>query len=66
LTDRAIDVEQALTEFVQCGAALEDEVVAELDLREEQPVPATRSEGCGQSNGTAIECCLCGGRRRRS
>ena len=40
LSDRAIGVEQALAEFVQRGAAPEDEVVAELNLREEQPMSA--------------------------
>ena len=40
LSDRAIGVEQALAEFVQRRAAPEDEVVAELDLREEQPMLA--------------------------
>ena len=35
LSNCAIGVEQALTEFVQCRAAPEDEVVAELYLREE-------------------------------
>ena len=29
-------IEQAFTEVIQCRAAMEDEVVAELDLREEQ------------------------------
>ena len=40
LSDCAIGIEQALAEFVQCRAATEDEVVAELDLREEQPMLA--------------------------
>ena len=34
LPDRAIGVEQALTEFIECCAAIKDEVVAEFDLRE--------------------------------
>src|SRR6516164_5928348 len=41
LSDRSIGVEQTLTEVVQGRAAAEDQVVAEFDLREEQPVPAT-------------------------
>src|SRR5215207_1470056 len=39
-SDRAIGVEQTLAELVQRRAAPEDEVVAELDLREEQPMLA--------------------------
>ena len=38
LSDCSICVEQPFTEIVQCRAATEDEVVAKLDLREEQPV----------------------------
>jgi hypothetical protein len=41
LTDRAIGVKQAFAQFVQRRAASEDEIVAELDLREEQPMLAT-------------------------
>ena len=40
LSDCSIGVEQAFAEIVQCRAATEDEVVAKLDLREEQPVLA--------------------------
>jgi hypothetical protein len=40
LTDRAIGVKQAFAQFVQRRAASEDEIVAELDLREEQPMLA--------------------------
>ena len=42
LPDCSIGIEQAFTEVVQCRAAMEDEVVAELDLREEQPMLAAR------------------------
>ena len=41
-SDGSIGVKQAFAEHVQCGAATEDEIVAELDLREEQPVLAAR------------------------
>src|SRR5205085_8035365 len=34
LPDRAIGVEQALTEFIECCAAIKDEIVTEFDLRE--------------------------------
>jgi hypothetical protein len=40
LTDRAIGVKQVFAQFVQRRAASEDEIVAELDLREEQPMLA--------------------------
>ena len=40
LPDCSIGIEQAFTEVVPCRAAMEDEVVAELDLREEQPMLA--------------------------
>ena len=42
LSDRSIGVEQPLAEIVQRRAAMKDEVVAELDLREEQPMLAAR------------------------
>jgi hypothetical protein len=42
LADRSIGIEQALPKLVQRRAAMEDEVVAELDLREEQPMLAAR------------------------
>src|SRR5437870_3702690 len=50
LSDGSIGVEQTLTELVQGRAPAEDEVVAEFDLREEQPVSATRlfSLSCGE------------------
>src|SRR4029077_7533375 len=38
LADVSSGVEQTFAEIVQRGAAAEDEVVAVLDLREEQPV----------------------------
>ena len=49
-SDGSIGVKQAFAEHVQCGAATEDEVVAELDLREEQPALATRllALSCGE------------------
>ena len=50
LADGSIGVEQTFAELVQRGAATEDQVVAELDLREEQPVLAARmfSLSCGE------------------
>ena len=50
LADGSIGVEQTFAEIVQRGAAAEDEVVAVLDLREEQPVLAARvfSLPCGE------------------
>ena len=38
LADGAVGVEQALAELVESGSPLKDQVVAEFDLREEQPV----------------------------
>ena len=40
LPERALGIEQELAEFVERRAALEDEVVAELNLREEEPMLA--------------------------
>src|SRR6476619_1674002 len=40
LTDCLIGIEQALAKIIQSRAAMEDEVVAIFDLREEQPVLA--------------------------
>ena len=40
LSDGSVHVEQALGELVDSGAAEEDQVVAKLDLREEEPVLA--------------------------
>src|SRR5262249_35245675 len=40
LPDGPIGVEQAFAELVEGGAAPEDQIVAELDLREEQPMLA--------------------------
>jgi hypothetical protein len=50
LADGSIGVEQTFAEIIQRGAATEDEVVAVLDLREEQPVLAARmfSLSCGE------------------
>ena len=42
LSDRSISIEQSLAEVVQCCTTTEDEVVAELDLREEQPMLTAR------------------------
>jgi hypothetical protein len=49
LSNGSIGVEQTLAELVQCRAEAKDDVVAELDLREEQPVPTARflSLSCG-------------------
>src|SRR5215472_192745 len=38
LADGAVGVEQALAELVESGSPIKDQVVAEFDLREEQPV----------------------------
>jgi hypothetical protein len=35
LTDGAVGVEETVTEFVECSAPVEDQVVAVFDLREE-------------------------------
>ncbi len=50
LADCSIGIEQALAEIIQCGATTEDEVVAVLDLREEQPMLAAcmLSLSCGE------------------
>lgn len=42
LADGPVGVEQAFAQFVERGAATKDQIVAEFDLREEQPVPAAR------------------------
>jgi hypothetical protein len=42
LSDGSIGIEQTLAKLVQGRAATEDEVVAEFNLREEQPVSAPR------------------------
>jgi hypothetical protein len=42
LADGAVGVKETLTEFVERGATVKDQVVAELDLREEQSVLASR------------------------
>ena len=38
LPDGAVDVERALAELVESASPIKDQVVAEFDLREEQPV----------------------------
>src|SRR5215469_9637496 len=38
LADGAVGVEQALAELIESGSPIKDQVVAEFDLREEQPV----------------------------
>src|SRR6476646_856057 len=50
LADCPIGIEQALAEIIQCRTTTEDEVVAVLDLREEQPVLAARmlAFSCGE------------------
>ena len=40
LSDGAIHVQQSFGELVDCGTAVEDQVVAILDLGEEEPVLA--------------------------
>ena len=42
LPDCSIGIEQALAKIIQCRTAMEDEVVAIFDLREEQPMLAAR------------------------
>ena len=41
LSDRAVGVEEPFTELVECDASTEDEVVAKLDLGEEQAMLAS-------------------------
>ena len=55
LSDCSIGVEQSFTEIVQRRPAMEDEVVAELDLGEEQPVLAAGVVPlfCGKEGSTA-------------
>jgi len=40
LADGAIGVEEPLAEPVECGAAMKDEIIAELGLGKEQPMMA--------------------------
>ena len=42
LTDRSVGIEHPLSEVVERGAAMKDEIVAKLDLREEQPMLTAR------------------------
>jgi hypothetical protein len=42
LADGAVGVEQPFPQFVEGGPPIKDQIVAEFDLREEQPVLATR------------------------
>ena len=42
LADRAVGVEQTLAQLVERGPPMKDQVVAEFDLREEQPMLAAR------------------------
>jgi hypothetical protein len=53
LPDRSIGVDEAFAEFVQCRTAMEDEIVAELDLREEQAMLAAGllSHFCSEERG---------------
>jgi hypothetical protein len=50
LPDCSIGIEQAAAEIIQCRTTTKDEVVAVLDLREEQPVLAAGmlSLSCGK------------------
>ena len=53
LSDGSVHVEQALGELVDGGTAEEDQVVAKLDLREEEPVlAASRSPLLGGEEGS--------------
>ena len=65
LSDRSIGIEQALAEVVQGRATMEDEVVAELDLREEQPMLAARllSLSCGEERREARQPLLAAGQQ---
>lgn len=42
LADRAVGVEQSLAQLVERGAPMKDQIVAEFDLREEEPMLAAR------------------------
>ena len=42
LADGAVGVEQAFAELVESGSPIKDQVVAEFDVREEQPVLTAR------------------------
>ena len=63
LADGPVGVEEPLAELVERGAAMEDEVVAELDLGEEQPVLAAGmfSLCCGEERREAGEPLLAAG-----
>ena len=65
LSDCPIGVEQSFTEIVQGRAAAEDEVVAVLDLREEQPVLAAGLLPlfCGKEGGKARQPFLAAGQQ---
>src|SRR6516165_7514916 len=41
LADRAVGVEEPFAQFVEGGPPMKDQVVAQFDLRKEQPVLAT-------------------------
>src|SRR5271165_428952 len=64
LADGPVGVEQTFPQFVERGAAAKDQVVAEFDLREEQPVPATRllALSFGKERGEAGQPFLAAGR----
>ena len=65
LPDCSIGIEQAFTEAVQRRAATEDEVVAELDLREEQPMLAAGllPLPCGKERGKTRQPLLAAGQQ---
>ena len=57
LTDGAVGVEETLTQLVERGATVKDQVVAVLDLREEQPVltPCLFPLSFGKERGEAVQ-----------
>ena len=64
LADGPVGVEQTFPQFVERGAATKDQIVAEFDLREEQPVPAAclLALSCGEKRGETGQPFLAAGR----
>ena len=65
LADGSVGVEQPLAQLVERGAAMKDQVVAEFDLREEQPMLAAGLLAlcCGEERGEAGQPFLAAGRQ---
>jgi hypothetical protein len=65
LTDGPVGVEQTFPQFVERSAATKDQVVAEFDLGEEQPVLAAClfAFSCGKERGEAGQPFLAAGRQ---